>query len=65
MELLTVTEKAQEFLAKSGYSFAWLEKAELDKSKDQWRLIYNVSLTGERTKTVTVDNSTGKVVGFE
>ena len=65
IELVTVAEIAKEFIVKSGYSFARLEKADLDISSGQWRLIFDVGVTTVIKKTVVVDNSTGKVVGFE
>ncbi len=62
---MTVAEIAKQFIVKSGHSFARLEKADLDISSGQWRLIFDVGVTTVIKKTVVVDNSTGKVVGFE
>jgi len=62
---VTVAEIARHFIVNSGYSFARLEKADLDISSGQWRLIFDVGVTTVIKKTVVVDNSTGKVVGFE
>ncbi len=64
-DLLTVTENAKQFLAKSGHLFPLLEKAELDENKKQWRLTFNVGISQPRPKTVIVESSTGTVVGFE
>ncbi len=64
-DLLTVTENAKQFLAKSGYSFVRLEKAELYEDKKQWRLIFDVGIASVIPKTVIVESSTGTVVGFE
>lgn len=64
-ELLSVTEKAREFLAKSGYAFAQLQKAEFDAVKNQWNLFYDVRITREKNKKVVIDDITGNVVRFE
>ncbi len=64
-DLLTVTENAKQFLVKSGYLFTMLEKAELDENKEQWRLTFNVAITEPKLKTVIIESSTGRVVGFE
>ena len=64
-ELLSVTEAAREFLAKSGYVFSQLQKAEFDAAKHQWNLVYDVGFTVEKIKKVVIDDATGKVVQFE
>jgi hypothetical protein len=64
-ELLSVTEAAREFLAKSGYSFFRLQKAELDVAKNEWNLVYDVGISVEKIKKVVIDDATGKVVKFE
>lgn len=42
-----------------------LTEATLDPHGDRWRLTFNVGILYEANKTVVVDNSTGKVVGFD
>jgi hypothetical protein len=63
-ELLSVTEKAKEFLVSTGYAFFRLQKAEFDAAKNQWSLVYDVGLTTEKIKKVVIDDATGKVVQF-
>jgi hypothetical protein len=64
-ELMSATEMAREYLAKSGYPFAQLHKADLDTQKRQWILVFDVSLAGTKLKRVVIDDTTGKVVAFE
>jgi hypothetical protein len=63
--LVNVTEVARDFLAKSGYVFPQLEKADCDQGKQQWALTFNVSLGPAKLKKVVVDEATGQVVVFE
>lgn len=63
--LIDVTEVAQEFLRTSGYLFSYLDKIQLDSQKQQWILVFNVGVAAPKSKTVIVDDNTGKVVGFE
>ncbi len=65
IELVSVTETAKEFLAKSGYLFVQLQKADFDAAKKQWNLVFNVGFTAEKLKKVVIDDTTGKVVAFE
>jgi Archaeal PaREP1/PaREP8 family len=51
---------AKDFLAKSGYNFPQLEKADFDQGKQQWALTFNVSLGPAKLKTVVVDEPTGQ-----
>jgi hypothetical protein len=62
---MSVTETAKEFLGKSGYLFAQLQKADFDAGKKQWNLVFNVGFTAEKLKRVVVDDTTGKVVAFD
>lgn len=64
-ELLSVTEAAKAFLEKSGYVFGRLEKADLDRTSNQWVLTFDVGLSVPKLKIVRIDVETGKVVGFE
>jgi hypothetical protein len=64
-ELLSVTEAAKDFLAKSGYSFVRLEKAVLDSAKNEWVLTFDVGLAYPKLKHVRVDVGTGTVTAFE
>ncbi len=64
-ELLSVTEAARDFLTKSGYFFARLDKADLDSARNEWVLTFDVGLAAQKLKKVRVDGSTAKVVGFE
>jgi len=64
-ELVDVTEVGREFLIKSGYFFAQLEKTDFDASKKQWVLTFNVGLAVGKLKKVVVDDTTGKVVAIE
>jgi hypothetical protein len=63
--LIDCTEAAQDFLRKSGYVFAQLDKIDLDKDKQQWILVFNVGVATPESKKVVVDDATGKVVWFE
>jgi hypothetical protein len=63
--LIDVTEAAQEFLKTSGYVFTYLDKIQLDSDKRRWNLTFNVGVATLKTKTVVVDDETGKVVAFE
>jgi hypothetical protein len=63
--LIDVTEAAQEFLKTSGYVFTYLDKIQLDSDKRQWNLTFNVGVATPKTKTVVVDDESGKVVAFE
>ena len=64
-DLLNVTESARDFLMKSGFLVARLDKAEQLPKLNQWRLTFNVGLGKVEHKTVVVDDSSGKVVAFE
>ena len=64
-ELLSVTEAARDFLAKSGYSFVRLEKADLNDAKHEWVLTFDVGLAAPKLKQVRIDANTGKVTAFE
>ena len=64
-DLLAMAEVARDFLAKSGYLFAQLEKSEFDAEKKQWVLIFNVAISEKRLKKVVIDESTAKVIAFE
>lgn len=63
--LVNVTEVARDFLAKSGYVFPQLEKAEFEQGKQQWGLTFNVGIGQVRLKKVVVDETSGQVVAFE
>jgi hypothetical protein len=64
-ELIDVTEAARDFLTKSGYFLAQIEKTEFDAGKKQWILTFNVGLSAVKLKKVVVDDATGKVVAIE
>lgn len=64
-DLLPATEAAKEFLAKSGYPFARLDKAELKDIQRQWRLVFDVGVAKPLLKTVVLDSESGKVIGVE
>ncbi len=64
-ELIDVTEAARDFLTKSGYFFAQLEKTDFDSGKKQWILTFNVGLAAAKLKKVVIDDATGKVVAIE
>lgn len=64
-ELLSVTERAKEFLGKSGHVFPRLEKSTFDKDAKQWRLVFNVGLGQKELKTVVIDDASGKVLSIE
>jgi hypothetical protein len=60
-----MTEAAKAFLAKSGYPFVRLEKADLDKAKNEWVLTFDVGIANAKLKKVHVNGATGEVVAFE
>ena len=64
-ELLSVTEKAKEFLEKSGYVFSRLERASFDKNDKQWSLVFDVGFNQKVLKTVVIDDASGKVLSFD
>lgn len=64
-ELLSITERAKEFLQKSGHVFPRLEKSSFDKDSKQWRLVFDVGLAQKALKTVIIDDSSGKVLSIE
>jgi hypothetical protein len=64
-ELIDLAEAGRDFLTKSGYLFARLEKTDFDASKKQWVLTFDVGLSGVKLKKVVVDDATGKVVAIE
>lgn len=64
-ELIDVTEAARDFLMKSGYFLAQIEKTEFDADKKQWILTFNVGLGAAKLKKVVVDDATGKVVSID
>ena len=64
-ELIDVAEVARDFLMKSGYFLAQIEKTEFDADKKQWVLTFNVGLGAVKLKKVVVDDATGKVVSVE
>ena len=64
-ELIDVTEVGRDFLLKSGYFLAQLEKTEFDAEKNQWVLTFNVGLSVAKLKKVVISDSTGKVVAIE
>ena len=49
-ELLSVTEAAKDFLAKSGYSFVRLEKADLNDAKHEWVLTFERRSGGSKAQ---------------
>lgn len=63
--LVSATESARDFLAKSGYAFPQLEKVDFDQTKQQWTLTFNVGLGQPKLKKVVVDEASGQVVAFE
>jgi hypothetical protein len=48
--LVSATESARDFLAKSGYAFPQLEKVAFDQTKQQWTLTFNVGLGQPKLK---------------
>lgn len=64
-DLLSVSEVAKDFLSKSGYMFARLEKSAFDAEHDAWRLTFDVGITLQKFKTVSVDAKSMRVVAFE
>lgn len=64
-DLLSVTEIAEDFLTKSGYPFARLEKTYFDEPGRRWVLTFDVSLANPRLKDVVIGSDTGKVISFE
>ncbi len=64
-ELIDVTETGRDFLTKSGYMFAQLEKTDFDAGEKQWILTFNVGLAAAKLKKVVIDDATGKVVAIE
>lgn len=64
-ELASVVEIALQFVTNSGYVLARLEKTSFDEAKKKWTLIFDVGLTRQQLKTVTIDGVTGKVTAFE
>ncbi len=64
-ELIDVTEAAKDFLMKSGYFFAQLEKTDFDGGQKRWILTFNVGLAAPKLKKVAIDDATGKVLSIE
>jgi len=64
-DLLSMTETARDFLMKSGFLIAKLDKAQKVPDSNQWRLTFDVGISHTQYKTVVVDESLGKVVGLE
>ena len=64
-ELLSVTERAKEFLEKSGHVFPRLEKSSFDKDTKQWSLVFDVGLGRKVLKTIVIDDASGKVLSIE
>ena len=63
-ELMSLTETAREFLAKSGYLFVQLQSANLDPANNQWTLVFDVGFNTVNLKKVVIDGATGKVVAL-
>ena len=64
VNLEMATEIARDYLAKAGYPFARLERAEQDKNRNRWRLTFNLGLQKRLLKHVVIDGNTREVVAF-
>jgi hypothetical protein len=64
-ELIDVTEAARDFLTRSGYFIAQLEKTEFDDNQNRWILTFNVGLAAPKLKKVVIDDATGKILSIE
>ena len=61
-----VVDRAMEFVsAKAGYPFAQLKKATFDETGSEWEVLVDVGVLGADIKKVTIDDSDGRVTGFE
>ena len=64
-ELIDLAETGRDFLTRTGYFYARLEKTDFDAGKKQWILTFDVGLAAVKLKKVLIDDATGKVVAIE
>jgi len=65
MDMEEAVEKAARFLTTSGYPTHKLISVKFDKSKNEWTLKFDVGAIMYVYITLTVDDATGRVVGYE
>jgi len=61
-----VVDRAMEFVsAKADYPFIRLKKVTFDETGSEWEVLIDVGVLGADIKKVTINDSDGRVVGFE
>ena len=61
-----VVDRAMEFVrAKAGYPFIRLKKVTFDETGSEWEVLVDVGVLGEDINKVTINDSDGRVGGFE
>ena len=62
MDIEEVTEIANEYMKKAGYSYTKVESVKHENGK--WKVVIS-SVLRDVTKTIFIDDSNGKVIGYE
>lgn len=65
MDIEEAVDKATSFLVKSGYLIHKLDSVNLDKSTHEWKLKFDVGALMYVYITLTIDDATGRIIGYE
>ena len=65
MSIENVTDLAMEYLLKAGHTWRRVIKVIPNEETRKWKVVLDVGVVIETPKTVTIDDTDGKVIGFE
>ena len=65
MGIEEVTELAMEYLRKAGHTWRRVLKVIPNKENREWKVVLDVGVILVTPKTVTIDDESGKIIGFD